>query len=211
MQHLWGVHGVLWPEPFVPGERYGSGALHRSHQAHLPLHSAGSPPHETPAGSHLAACRRGGGDAPATVEALQGSELQKLLFLPHGPTQRLARCVSASALLTAWAPGPAGLHHMQYFDELHSAAGQTALQASPQRHVIPRGDDLPAPGHHVGVLCVLGSITGKMISAGPLTSLYDIKPITECDLTLFELFLGISTFTTFKMSYMFIFNSGLFY
>lgn len=175
VQHLRGVHGVLWLEPFVLGERHGSGALHWSHQTHLPLHGLSPPPHEKAAGPHLAASSRGGSAARAAVETLQGSELQELLLLPLGGTQRLAGCLPASALLSAGATGPASLHCLQYSDELHSAAGQTAPQASPQRHFLPRRDDLPAPGHHVGILCVLGTITGKNLFSGPLTLPYDIK------------------------------------
>lgn len=166
MQRLRGMHGVLRPEPLVPGQRHGSGALHRCHQAHLPLHRVGSPPHEAAAGSHLAGRCPGGRAACAAVEALQGSELQELLLLPHGGTRRLAGCVPASAFLRAWATGPAALHCMQYSDELHSAAGQTTPQAPLQRHFLPHRDDLPAPGHHVGVLRLLGPVTGKTFSSG---------------------------------------------
>lgn len=99
------------------------------------------------------------------MEALQGSELQELVLLPYGGTQRLAGCAPASAFLYAGAAGPTAVHSVQYTDKLRFAAGQTAPQASLQRNILPHRDDLPTAGYHVGVLRVLGPITGKKFSA----------------------------------------------
>lgn len=155
------MHGVLWPEPPAAGQCHGGGALHRSHQAHLPLHSVGHPPHEKGAGAHLASRCRIGCAARGAVEALQGPELQELVLLPHGGAQRLAGCAPAAAVLNAGAAGPAALHCVQHTDELCSASDQAAPQAPLQRHVLPHRDDLPAPGHHDSVLRVLGPFAGR--------------------------------------------------
>lgn len=155
------MYGVLWPQPPVPGECHGGRTLHWGHQAHFPLYGVSCSPHETAAGAHLAAGCRGGSAACATVEALQGSELQELVFLSHEGTQRLAGCALASALLCAGPTGSAALYCMQYSYELCFAAVQIAPQASLQRDILPHRDDLPAPGHHVGVMCVLGPFTGN--------------------------------------------------
>lgn len=118
----------------------------------------------------MAAGRYGGCAAGAAVEALQGAELQKLVLLPYGGPQRLAGCAPASPFLYAWAAGPTALHCVQYSDKLCSPTGQTAPQASLQKHVLPHRDDLPAAGYHVSVLCVLGPITGKNFSSVELYS-----------------------------------------
>lgn len=81
---------------------------------------------------------------------------------------------------------------MQRSDKLRSAAGQTAPQASLQRHSLPHRDDLPAPSHHVGVLHLLGSITGKNLSFAPSTLPYDIKN-PGCRLALQARFQGVGS------------------
>lgn len=164
LQRLRGVHGVLRPEPPTAGQRHGRGALHRGHPASLPLHNVGHPPHEEAARADVAAGRRGGGAARDAVEALQGPDLQELVLLPHGGAAGLAGCAAASALLHAGAAGPAALLRVQHADELRPAAGPAAAQAPLQRNVLPPGDDLPAPHHHDGVLCVLGSFAGREAS-----------------------------------------------
>lgn len=165
MHHLWGMYGVLWLEPLVPGKCYGCGALHWSHQAYLPLHSVGLTPHEKAPWGHLAACCTGGCAACNAVEALQGSKLQELVLFPYRANQRLAGCAPAAAIFIAGAAGTADLHCLQHANKLCSNTGQTAPQASLQKHALSHRDDLPAPGYHAGVLHMLGPITGKTSSA----------------------------------------------
>lgn len=163
------MHGVFWPEPLVPGECHGGGALHRGHQAYLPLYSFIFAPHEKATGLHLAVRCPGGCAACAAVEALQSSALQELVLLPHAGTQRLAGCAPASAFLSAGADGPTGVHCLQYTDQLCSASGQAVPQASPQRHILSHRDDLSTSGYRVGLVCVLGSLAGKKFSSEDLS------------------------------------------
>ncbi len=85
------------------------------------------------------------------------------MLLPYGERQRLAGCAPASAFLYAGAAGPTSVYCVQYIDKLRSTTGQAALQTPLQKDVLPHRDDLPAAGYHVGVLCMLGPITGKSL------------------------------------------------
>ena len=105
------------------------------------------------------------------------------MLLPYGGTQRLAGCAPAPAVLHAGAAGLTALHCVQYNDKLCPAAGQAAPQASLQGHVLPHRDDLPAAGYHVGVLCVLGPITGKISSSVDLQLCFLSSELTLCGLT----------------------------
>lgn len=110
--HFRCVHGLLRPESSVHRGCHGCGALHRNHYAHLPLHSGSLIPHEEAAGTDLGRCSSGGYAACCDEEALQGAELQELVFLPHGGAQRLAGCAAPSPVLSAGVAGPAAVNRM---------------------------------------------------------------------------------------------------
>ena len=110
------------------------------------------------------------------------------MLLPYGGTQRLAGCAPAPAFLHAGAAGLTALHCVQHADKLCLAAGQAAPQASLQGHVLPHRDDLPAAGYHVGVLRVLGPITGKISSSVDLQLCFLSSKLAVLGLTLQEPF-----------------------